>query len=45
MHTHGWSLRDMEAMIPYELDLYTDLLIAAINKANQETESAGQWAF
>lgn len=37
---HGYSISDLENMIPYELDVYSSMLIDYLDKKNKEQEMA-----
>jgi hypothetical protein len=39
MHTWHWSLQDIEEIYPFELEVYTDLLLQRIRE--QEKEQTG----
>lgn len=36
---HGWSITEMENMIPFERDLYVDLLSKHITEENNKLEA------
>lgn len=33
---HGWSMRDLEDMLPYELDIYADMLVTWLKEKEEE---------
>lgn len=37
---HKWSLTELENLIPYERDLYVDLLMQHIKKENEKNANA-----
>jgi len=37
---HGYSISDIENMIPFELDLYSNMLIDYLDKKKKEQEMA-----
>lgn len=42
MQHHNYSLSDIENMFPYELDIYSSLLIKHIEEENSKNENAQQ---
>ena len=37
---HGYSVTEIENMIPYELEIYSNLLIEYLDKKNEEKKAA-----
>lgn len=37
---HGYSLQELEDLMPYERDLYVDMLLQFLEKQKQEMEKA-----
>ena len=36
MHRHGWSVSDMEAMVPFELDILVAMLMEQLKAEAEE---------
>jgi len=42
MQHHNYSLADLENMLPWEREIYVDMLIEHIKEENQKTENRKQ---
>ena len=42
MQHHNYSLSDIEGMLPWEREVYVDMLIAYIKEENEKTKRAQQ---
>lgn len=40
VHHHNYSIADIENMIPYERDLFVDLIIADLEKKKKDLEGS-----
>ena len=38
MHHHSYSLSDLENMMPWEREIYLDMLVQHVREENQKTE-------